>query len=127
VSLPPFYVEPVNGEDWTRIMAGGIELLLRAHRSDLTFAAIYFDLSEIWDAAAHPLSVNEVAGLAAGIRHFPRDLELVNRLVHMQAARGKWKTARNILRFADVRAVNAGAVQMIAKLDKQLDDLEPSP
>ncbi len=104
-----------------------IDLLLRAHRSDSTFVAIYLDLSEIWDTAAHPLSVNEVAVLAAGIRHFPRDLVLVNRLVRMQAARGKWKTARSILQFAETRAMNAEAVQFIAALGKQLDDLEPSP
>ena len=73
------------------------------------------------------MSVNEVAVLAAGIRHFPRDLVLVNRLVRMQAARGKWKTARSILQFAETRAMNAEAVQFIAALGKQLDDLEPSP
>lgn len=103
-----------------------IDLLMRAHQTDPTFAAIYLDLSEIWDAAAYPLNVKEVAILAAGIRSFPRDLELVTRLVQMQAARGKWKTARSILQFAKARAVNTQAIQLLDELDEQLVALEPS-
>ena len=72
------------------------------------------------------MSIDDVAVLAAGIRRFPRNLELVSRLVQMQAARGKWKTARSILNFARARAINSASIKILTELDARLRELETS-
>ena len=48
VSLPPFYVEPENGEDWTRVTSGGFELLTTNDRTFAReFTLSYFQLTHL--------------------------------------------------------------------------------